>query len=315
MTSSTRHTVLLIAPVLDSLLEKLSNSFEVFRLYEQAEPLAWLNQHGSAVRAVVTRGDVGVSNAVLEHLPDVGLIAIFGVGTDGVDLNYTRQHNIAVTITSGVLTNDVADMALGLMLSGARNLVAGDQFVRQGQWITQAPPLGTQVSNKRIGIVGMGNIGRAIAKRAAAFDMAVSYFSRSAKPELPYVCRDNLISLAQESDFLVVAASGGEETRGLIDDSVLSAMPKHAWLINIARGSLVDEKALITALQNRSIAGAALDVFEDEPQVPAELIALDNVVLQPHVGSATHETRQKMRDVVYANVDAFFKQQTLPNAI
>ncbi|MDL4914519.1 MAG: 2-hydroxyacid dehydrogenase [Enterobacterales bacterium endosymbiont of Blomia tropicalis] len=315
MTSTPSQTVLLIAPVVESLSEKLAAHFEVHRLYEQAEPLAWLGKHGSSVRAVVTRGDVGVSNAVLELLPALGLIAIFGVGTDGVDLNFTRQHNIAVTITSGVLTSDVADMALGLILSGARNLVAGDKFVREGQWLNHSPTLGNRVSGKRIGIVGMGNIGRAIAKRAVAFDMAVSYVSRSAKPDLPYVCRDDLISLAQDSDFLVIAASGGDDTRRLIDAAVLSAMPQHAWLINIARGSLVDEQALIAALQSNAIAGAAMDVYEAEPHVPAELIALENVVLQPHVGSATHETRQKMRDVVFANVDAFFKQQTLPNAI
>lgn len=315
MTSSNRQTVLLIAPVLDSLLEKLTAAFRVHRLYEQAEPLAWLEQHGNEIRAVVTRGDVGVSNAVLEHLPDVGLIAIFGVGTDGVDLNYARKNNIAVTITSGVLTNDVADMALGLILSAARRLCEGDRFVREGKWQTQAPALGTQVSGKRIGIIGMGNIGQAIAQRATAFEMPVSYISRSAKPELPYQWCDDLQSLAKQSDFLVIAASGGAETRDLVDESVLSAMPQHAWLINIARGSLVDEAALISALQQKRIAGAALDVFDDEPQVPEALIALNNLVLQPHVGSATHETRHKMRDVVFANVDAFFADKPLPNAI
>ena len=191
MTQQARPNILLIAPVLDSLLDRLSSAFEVHRLYEQDEPLARLAAEGTRVQAVVTRGDVGISNAVLEQLPQIGLIAIFGVGTDAVDLDYARKANIAVTITSGVLTNDVADMAMGLLLSGARRLCLGDRFVREGQWLRQAPALGTRVSGKRVGIVGMGNIGRAIAQRATAFDMSVSYISCTPKPELPYTrCGD-----------------------------------------------------------------------------------------------------------------------------
>ncbi|VFS66360.1 Glyoxylate/hydroxypyruvate reductase B [Raoultella planticola] len=176
-------------------------------------------------------------------------------------------------------------------------------------------PLATQVSGKRIGLLGMGNIGQAIARRARGFDMQVLYHDRKPVPGLDYQWCADLHTLAHESDFLVLAASGGEANRGLIDFSVFNVMPKHAWLINIARGSLVDEKALIQALQNGVIAGAALDVFEDEPHVPAALIALDNVVLQPHVASATHETRQKMSEVVFANVTAYFSGNVLPNAI
>jgi len=161
----------------------------------------------------------------------------------------------------------------------------------------------------------MGNIGQAIARRARGFDMQVLYHDRKPVPGLDYQWCADLHTLAHESDFLVLAASGGEANRGLIDFSVFNVMPKHAWLINIARGSLVDEKALIQALQNGVIAGAALDVFEDEPHVPAALIALDNVVLQPHVASATHETRQKMSEVVFANVTAYFSGNVLPNAI
>lgn len=265
--------------------------------------------------AVVTRGDVGVQNGVLELLPHVGLIAIFGVGTDAVDLEYVRSRQIAVSITSGVLTNDVADLAMGLLLAGSRQLCQGDRFVREGRWLNGGLPLATQVSGKRIGILGMGNIGQAIARRARGFDMQVLYTDRKQVAGLDYQWCADLHTLAHESDFLVIAASGGEANRGIIDASVFNVMPKRAWLINIARGSLVDEKALIQALQNGVIAGAALDVFEDEPRVPAELIALDNVVLQPHVASATHETRQKMSDVVFANVAAYFSGKPLPNAI
>ncbi|NMP27616.1 2-hydroxyacid dehydrogenase [Rahnella sp. SAP-1] len=315
MNTQTTQTVLLIAPVLDSLLDKLSTAFTVYRLYEQPDADAFLQEVGSTIQAVVTRGDIGVSNHVLQALPQVGLIALFGVGTDAVDLDYTRSRNIAVTITSGVLTQGVADLAMGLLLAGARQLCQGDRFVREGRWLNTAPALATQVSSKRIGIFGMGNIGQAIARRASGFDMEILYNDRQKIAGLDYQWCADLHTLARESDFLVIAASAGAENQKLIDATVLSAMPKHAWLINIARGSLVDESALISALQKGVIGGAALDVYEDEPNVPAALIALDNVVLQPHVASATHETRQKMSDVVYANVEAYFAQAPLPNII
>ncbi|HHG8771196.1 TPA: 2-hydroxyacid dehydrogenase [Raoultella planticola] len=315
MKSIITRAVLLVAPVLDSLQEKLAAEFPLLRLYEQDDPIGFLREQGENIAAVVTRGDIGVQNSVLELLPHVGLIAIFGVGTDAVDLEYARSRQIAVSITSGVLTNDVADLAMGLLLAGSRNLCQGDRFVREGRWEKGGMPLATQVSGKRIGLLGMGNIGQAIARRARGFDMQVLYTDRKQIPELDYQWCADLHTLAHASDFLVIAASGGEANRGLIETSVFNVMPKHAWLINIARGSLVDEKALIAALQNGVIAGAALDVFEDEPHVPAELIALDNVVLQPHVASATHETRQKMSDVVFANVAAYFSGGALPNAI
>ena len=311
----TTQAILLIAAVPDALLDRLASAWTVHRLFEQDDPQAFLAAKGDTIKAVVTRGDVGVRKEVLEQLPNVGLVAVFGVGTDAVDLNYTRSKNIAVTITSGVLTNDVADMAMGLLLAASRRLCQGDSFVRQGKWLNSAPTLGNQVSGKRIGILGMGNIGQAIARRAAGFDMQISYTSRSRHEALPYAWHDDVQSLAQDSDFLVIAAAGGESTKGLVNADVLHALPKHAWLINIARGTLVDQSALIQALRKGDIAGAALDVYEQEPQVPEELIAMSNVVLQPHVGSATHETRQKMSDVVFANVDAFFKADDLPNAI
>lgn len=315
MNITNNRAVLLIAPVVESLQQQLASQFPLYRLYEQDDPITFLREQGENIAVVVTRGDVGVQNNVLEMLPHVGLVAIFGVGTDAVDLDYLRTRQISVTITSGVLTNDVADLAMGLLLSGARQLCQGDRFVREGRWANGGLTLGTQVSGKRIGLLGMGNIGQAIARRARGFDMEVLYTDRKKLADLDYQWCADLHTLAHESDFLVIAASGGEANRGLIDASVFNVMPKHAWLINIARGSLVDEKALIEALQKGVIAGAGLDVFDDEPNVPAELMALDNVVLQPHVASATHETRQKMSDVVFANVAAYFSGTALPNAI
>jgi hydroxypyruvate reductase len=258
---------------------------------------------------------VGVTRETLEQLPQAGMIAVFGVGTDAIDLNYTRERHISVGITAGVLTDDVADLAMGLMLSASRRLCQGDRFVREGRWETTPPPLATKVSGKRIGIFGMGNIGQAIARRAKGFDMTILYTDRRRKDDLDYQWCADLHTLAAQSDFLVIAASGSAENRGIIDASVFNAMPDRAWLINIARGSLVDEAALIKALQNHVIAGAALDVFENEPHVPTAFFALENVLLQPHVASATVETRQGMSQSVLDNLAGYFSHQDIPGLI
>ncbi|XBS70401.1 2-hydroxyacid dehydrogenase [Acerihabitans sp. KWT182] len=315
MTAKNSRKVLLIAPVMEQLQQRLEAAFVVHKLYEQADPAAYLAQNGADIAAVVTRGDTGVSTQVLEALPSAGLVAIFGVGTDAVDLGYTRRRGIDVTITSGALTEDVADMALGLLLSTSRLLCQGDRFVRQGRWLREAPPLSTQVSGKRIGIFGMGNIGQAIARRAAGFDMQVRYTDRKRNDALPYDFHPDLPALAGDSDFLVVAASGGKESQGWVNRAIFDALPSHALVINIARGSIVNEPDLINALQQGDIAGAGLDVYADEPNVPQALLEMENVVLQPHTASATWETRRKMSDIVFDNVEAFFAARPLPNKL
>lgn len=315
MHTDTQSTVLLIAPVMDALQTALDAHYRVFRLYEQTDVAAFLARHGAEVQAVVTRGDVGVTRETLEKLPQAGMIAVFGVGTDAIDLDYTRGRQIQVGITAGVLTDDVADLAMGLLLAASRRLCQGDRFVREGRWETTPPPLATKVSGKRIGIFGMGNIGQAIARRAGGFDMTVLYTDRQRNSQLDYQWCADLHTLANQSDYLVIAASGSAENRGIIDASVFNVMPKNAWLINIARGSLVDEAALIRALQDHVIAGAALDVFEHEPHVPAAFFALDNVLLQPHVASATVETRQGMSQSVLDNLAGYFNHQDIPGLI
>ena len=308
MNTANPNTVLLIAPVVDGLLDKLSTAFQVYRLYEQADPQAFLRDVGHQVQAVVTRGDIGVTRAVLEQLPNAGLVAVFGVGTDAVDLDYTRAHDIAVTITSGVLTNDVADLAMGLLLAGARQLCLGDKFVREGKWLKQGPGLATQVSGKRIGIFGMGNIGQAIARRASGFDMEILYTDRKKLDHVDYQWCADLHTLAHESDFLVIAASGGAANRGLIDASVFNVMPKHAWLINIARGTLVDEQAVVDALRSGKLAGFAADVVSVEPMQPDNPLLQakgQNIIVTPHIAWATHEARERLLATVTANVGAF----------
>jgi lactate dehydrogenase-like 2-hydroxyacid dehydrogenase len=223
---------------------------------------------------------------------------------------------VIVGHTPDVLNDDVADLAIALALNAARRIPQADRYVRDGRWAAQGPaPLATKLSGARLGIVGMGRIGQAIAQRARAFGMHIAYTARSAKPDLPYTFFDEVVALAGFADFLVVITPGGAATRRLIDAAVLDALGPDGYLINVARGSVVDEVALVEALQQRRIAGAALDVFENEPHVPEALRTLDNVVLTPHIGSATRATRQAMADRAFANLEAHFAGRPLPSPV
>lgn len=302
MTSLNKARVLILAPVMDSLTEKLEQQFSVEKYFEQDDPHSFLANKGKGIVGLVTRGDFGAKNSVLELLPDLKVISVFGVGTDAIDLDYTADKNIHVEITEGVLTDDVADMAFALLLATSRNICQADQFVRDGKWPNGGFPLSSKVSGKRVGIFGMGQIGQAIARRALGFDMTVAYASNHKKPELPYTFYPDVKQLAAESDVLIIAVSGGPKSAGIIDKSVFNALPNSALVINISRGSVINQGDLIQALTDKQIAGAGLDVFAEEPQVPQELIAMTNVVLQPHLGSATHETRQAMSEKVLSNL-------------
>lgn len=302
MTQQQKSRVLILAPVMDSLTEKLEQQFSVDKYFDQQDKQAFLAAHGKGILGLVTRGDVGVDNSILECLPDLKVISVFGVGTDAIDLAYTAKNNIQVEITSGVLTDDVADMAMALLLATSRNVCQADKFVREGKWLEGGFPLSSKISGKRLGIFGMGQISQAIARRASGFDMSISYASNNEKPELPYRFFPDIKHLAAQVDVLVIAVSGGPQSAGVINKSVFDAMPDNSLVINISRGSVINQQDLITALLNKNIGGAGLDVFADEPRVPHELISMDNVVLQPHVGSATHETRQAMSEKVLANL-------------
>lgn len=302
MIQQQKPRVLILAPVMDSLTEKLEQQFAVDKYSDQQNKEAFLISNGKGIVGLVTRGDVGVDNSILEYLPDLKVISVFGVGTDAIDLTYTNKHNIQVEITRGVLTEDVADMAMALMLATSRNLCQADHFVREGKWLEGNFPLSSKISGKRLGIFGMGQIGQAIARRASGFDMHISYASNNEKPELPYRFYPDVKQLAAQIDVLMIAVSGGSQSAGVINASIFDTLPDNALVVNISRGSVINQQDLMTALQNKKISGAGLDVFAEEPQVPHELIAMDNVVLQPHVGSATHETRQAMSEKVLANL-------------
>lgn len=305
MTSLSKARILILTPVMDSLTEKLEQQFSVEKYFEQDDPHSFLAHKGKEIVGLVTRGDFGVENSVLELLPNLKVISVFGVGTDAIDLNYANDKNIQVEITSGVLTDDVADMAMALLLATSRNICQADKFVREGKWQSGGFPLSTKVSGKRVGIFGMGQIGQAIARRALGFDMTVAYASNHKKSALPYRFYPEIKQLAAQSDILIIAVSGGAQSAGIIDQTIFNALPDSALIINISRGSVINQPDLINALIHKKIAGAGLDVFTEEPQVPQELIAMSNVVLQPHLGSATHETRQAMSEKVLSNLHQY----------
>jgi hydroxypyruvate reductase len=263
------------------------------------------------LRAMVANGESVVKKELMAQLPDLGLIAVFGVGYDGVDVTAARAQGAQVTHTPGVLTDEVADLALALMLATARQISSADRYVRDGRWPSGPYPFGRKVSGARLGILGLGRIGTAIARRAAAFDMEISYHNRRPRTDVPYRYAESAVQLAGSVDFLVVCVQGGERTRHLVNAEVIHALGPKGILINVGRGSVVDEEAVAVALRDGKLLGAGLDVFEREPHVLPALLKLDNVVLTPHIGSATAATRKAMGDLVLANLHAYFAGKPL----
>lgn len=302
-----KTTVLALQSLLPNEMVQAEEQYNLIKLWEEKDPEALLQRMGSEIRGIIsTYNSVGVSARMMEAMPNLEIIAQFGAGFDNIDIKAASGRKVVVTNTPDVLTNDTADVALFLMLNVARRAVEGDMFVRVGRWKTGAFPLSTSLTGKKVGIVGLGKIGVAIAKRAAAFDMEILYFGRSKKAGVDYAYYNDVTDLAKNSDFLVLACSGGPETKDLVNLTVLEALGPKGYVINIARGSVIKEEDLLIALRNKSIAGAGLDVFANEPNVPEELLKMDNVVLSPHVGSATLETRSKMGQLVLQNLLAQF---------
>ena len=273
-----------------------------------AEALATL---APRIVGLAAGGESIVPGSLIAQLPQLKILSVFGVGYDGIDVPAAIRQGVPVTHTPGVLTDDVADLAMALVLSVARLVPQADQHVRQGRWPQGAMPLGRKVSGARMGIVGLGRIGQAIARRAAAFDMSIAYTTRTEKPESGFKYYPNAAALAAQVDFLVAITPGGAGTRHLINADVLKALGPKGYLVNVARGSVVDEEALVQALASGVIAGAGLDVFANEPHVPEALWSMPNVVLTPHMASATHQTRQAMADLAFANIQAGLSGQPL----
>lgn len=266
----------------------------------------------AVVRGAVTNGHSGPPPDMIDQMPKLEVIASASVGYDGIPVEYARSKGIPVTNTPDVLNDDVADLAIALMIMTARRLVASDRYVREGKWPAGGEyPLAQKASGKRVGILGMGRIGREIGKRATAMNNTVAYHSRNPVADVPYQHYPSLVELAKNSDFLIVIIPATPQTNKIVSKDVIEALGPSGILVNVARGAVVDEDALVNALKSGKLGGAGLDVFVNEPQVPPVLFGMDNVVLEPHVGSATHETRRAMSQLVLDNLDAWFAGKPL----
>ncbi|WP_144635052.1 2-hydroxyacid dehydrogenase [Bordetella genomosp. 13] len=288
--------------------ERLAAGYDVFELWKHADRDRALAEHAKDITALVTTANMGAKADLIDALPSLKAICSWGVGYETIDVEAAHKRGILVSNTPDVLTDCVADLAWGLMIAGARRMSLGDRFVRAGQWgqVHGSIPLGTRVSGKKLGIVGLGRIGDAIARRGQGFDMEVRYHNRRAREDVPYGYAASLVELAEWADFLVVATVGGPGTRHLVNQAVLEALGPKGLIVNIARGPVIDETALVAALQAGKLGGAALDVFEHEPKVPDELKQHGNTVLLPHIGSATYETRMEMENLMLENLQSFF---------
>ncbi len=309
---ATKPDVLVVVPTRPAQMKILEETYTLHRYDEADDRDAMLDDVGSKIRAVVTMGFRGFTGEMLEKMPNLEIVGVGSVGYDAIDVDSCRERGVPVTNTPDVLTSDVADLAMALTFDTLRGLSRGERYVRECRWRDEGPmALTTTVTGKKMGIIGFGRIGKAIAARAEAFEMTVSYHGRRKQDGVSSPYYDDPIALARESDVLMLACPGGDETRNLVSREVLEALGPDGYLVNISRGSVVDEPVLLEFLQQEKIAGAALDVFENEPKIDETFFNLDNVVLQPHCASATVETRGAMSQLVVDNLAAHFAGKPL----
>jgi len=311
----TSAEILLTGPYPDAEMAMLAEAYQVHRLWEQNDPDAYLAEIGPRIVALATRGDLGASADLMARLPALQIVACYGVGVDAIDLDYAQARGIRVTNTPEVLTNDVADMAMALLLATARRIPYGDTHVRSGAWRDGPMPLTTSLAGKRLGILGYGRVGRAVARRAAGFEMEIAYCAREADADVAYQWYAQAVELAQAVDMLAICLSASADTQGMVNAEVLAALGPQGIVVNVSRGSVVDEAALIAALRDGAIAAAGLDVFCNEPEPDAGFLTLPNVVLQPHNASGTVETRAAIGALVRRNLQAHFAGLPLPTAV
>lgn len=303
--------LLIVGPLHGRTQAVLEETYTAHKLWQAPDRAAMLASLADRVEAIASSGKNGVDATLMAALPKLKIISHFGVGVDVVDVDAARARGIAVCNTPDVLTEDVADSALMLLLATVRRVVEADNYVRAGKWLKAPMPLTDTPQGKTVGILGLGRIGKAIAKRCEAFNMKVAYQGPNKKNDVPYAYFADPVALARECDILVAACPGGDATKGLVSKAVIEALGPEGYIVNIARGSVIDEPAMVAALVEGKLAGAGLDVFEKEPHVPEALFALPNVVLLPHVGSATHATRRAMGQLVIDNLAAHFAGKPL----
>lgn len=292
-------------------MEPMVAAYTLHKFWEAGDRHRFLAECGPSIRAIATRGELGASAELIAALPRLELIACYGVGTDAIDLAAARARGVRVTNTPDVLSGDVADLAVGLSLAAMRRIAAADAYVRSGAWAAGTMDLMTRLHGRRVGVAGFGRIGRTIARRFSGFDVEIGYFARTARADSPYRFFDNIVDLAAWCDLLIVILPGDATTRGIVNADVLRALGPQGFLVNVARGSTVDEPALLDALERQTIAGAGLDVFWNEPNIDPRFMGLSNVVLQPHNGSATVESRRAMGQLVRDNLEAHFSGRPL----
>lgn len=308
--------ILILSPLHSKAVRRLEEGFTTHPYFDAANGTKFIADRANLIRGIATMGEVTLGADLMNQLPRLEIISCFGVGYDSIDVDAAKERGIIVTNTPGVLTDDVADLAIALMISVARRLMVAERYLRTGEWARRGPiALATSCSGKSAGVLGLGRIGSAIAHRCEAMGLTVVYHSRLRRSDVGYSYMGDPVALARQSTFLIVACPGGPETQNLIDARVLQALGPEGYLVNVSRGSVVDEAALVKALTDGTIKGAGLDVFADEPNVPEELIAMDNVVLVPHIGSATSETRESMADLMVDNLVAHFSGQPIPTPV
>ncbi|MCC7047858.1 MAG: 2-hydroxyacid dehydrogenase [Alphaproteobacteria bacterium] len=289
------------------IMDGVAAAFTAHRPWEAKDRDAFLREVGPRIRGIAAGGShARIDGAFMDRFPKLEIIANFGVGYDNIDAAEAGRRKVIVTNTPDVLTDEVADLALGLLLSTIRQLPQAERHLRAGKWLEKNFPLTTTLRGRKVGILGLGRIGKAVAQRVAAFDVPVAYHGRNKQADVPYRYYASLNEMAKDVDVLIVVTPGGAGTRNLVNAEVLRNLGPNGILVNVARGSVVDEPALIQALRDKTILSAGLDVFVDEPRVPAELIAMDHVVLLPHVGSASVHTRNAMGQLVVDNLTAWF---------
>jgi lactate dehydrogenase-like 2-hydroxyacid dehydrogenase len=309
-------SVLLVGGIEPSLAKAVEAKYKALQLPNGAARTAFLAKHGASITAIVDGGPPGVGADLMEALPNLGAIVHQGVGYETIDLDAARRLGVGVSNTPDVINDTVADTAVGLMLTTMRGLCTADSFVRSGRWhLGGGYPLGRDLSGSRVGILGLGRIGLAIAQRLVGFDCAIAYHNRRQVPGTPFRYVTSPVALAESVDVLVVATVGGPATKHLVNRAVLEALGPYGYVINIARGSVIDQDALVELLVGRRLSGAGLDVFADEPCVPAELRALDNVVLLPHIGGATIRSLSMMTELVLRNLDQYLNYGTLTTPV
>lgn len=298
--------ILLIRQTRPDVAGRLAERFRLHRMEEAPDREAFLDAVGPRIQALAVGAMCPIDAALFDRLPRLEIVASFGVGYDTIDAVEAQRRGIVVTHTPDVLSDEVADLALGLLLATLRRIPQADRYLRAGHWRAGSFPLTTSLRERRVGILGLGRIGRAIARRLEGFGVTIAYYGRTPRADVPYAYHDSLLGLAQAVDTLIVAAPGGPGTQGIVDAGVLAALGPDGIVVNIARGSVIDEPALIAALQAGTILGAGLDVFANEPQVPQALIDLDQTVLLPHVGSGSHHTRAAMGRMLTDNLFSWF---------